>query len=135
MQDYQNWIINRLETDLQASRTETEALRQKLETRDERIRQLELQVTRFELQQEMKSDEETPKSLADRFDPVTIGQMADKIAPIAMLVGDIFRSTKSVPVQPSAVAAPIQMAFHPYSYDESVPSIHQSDSQQSLPRG
>ena len=106
MPEYQDWIIRRLEGELDNARKETDALRSKLEAREERIRVLELKVNRFEVEQEL-STEDIPASLADKFDPDAIGRMADKLAPFAVFLGDIMKTIKPTGTPQSMMVPPI----------------------------
>ncbi|WKZ78776.1 MAG: helix-turn-helix domain-containing protein [Candidatus Kapaibacterium sp.] len=119
MPEYQDWIIRRLEVELDNARKETEALRTKLEARDERIRALELKVNRFEVEQELSTDD-SPSSLSDKFDPEVIGRMADKLAPFAMIVGDLVKGLR--PSGPTAPIAAYAMPTHnPFAYSADSP--------------
>lgn len=119
MPEYHDWIIRRLEGELDNARKETDALRTKLEARDERIRALELKVNRFEVEQELSTDD-SPASLSDKFDPETIGRIADKLAPFAMMVGDLVKGLR--PAGPTAPIAAYPMPNHnPFVYPAEAP--------------
>ena len=109
MPDYYDWMIRRLEADLAQARSEVLELRAKLEARDVAIRELELQVARHEITTDMATANE-PKGLSDRFTPETLGNLADKVAPIAMAVGEVLRAIR--PTSASTMSSPMA-AFMP----------------------
>lgn len=87
-----NWIVRRLEADLEQARKDAERLRVKLEAQDLQLREYEMRLARYEIRDEIAESGKPRQSLADVFNPDRIASILNSISALAPMIPQLIPS-------------------------------------------
>ena len=90
MSETDNWIVRRLEADLEQARKDAERLRVKLEAQDMQLREHEMRLARYEIRDEIAESGKPRQSLADVFTPDRIASILNSISALAPMMPQLF---------------------------------------------